>query len=93
MIKTFADKHSRDLFINGKSRRLPPGIVQRAKQRLDYVHRATQLNDLRVPASNRLHALRGDRKGQHAIFINKQWRVCFRFERGDAYDVEVTDYH
>ena len=93
MIKTFADKHSRDLFMSGKSRRLPPGIVRRAKQRLEYVHLARQLDDLRVPASNRLHALRGDRKGQHAIFINKQWRVCFRFERGDAYDVEVTDYH
>jgi addiction module HigA family antidote len=56
MIKTFADKHSRDLFISGKSRRLPPGIVRRAKQRLEYVHLARQLDDLRVPASNRLHA-------------------------------------
>ena len=62
-------------------------------QRLEYVHLATQLDDLRVPASNRLHALHGDRKGQHAIRINKQWRVCFRFKDGDAYDVEVTDYH
>ena len=93
MIKTFADKHSRDLFINGTSRRLPPGIIRRAMQRLEYLHLAKRLDDLRVPASNRLHALRGDRKGQQAIFINKQWRVCFRFEDGDAYDVEVTDYH
>jgi proteic killer suppression protein len=93
MIKTFADKHSRDLFVSGQSRRLPPGIIRRAKKRLEYVHLAKQLDDLRVPASNRLHALRGDRKGQHAIFINKQWRVCFRFEDGHAFDVEVTDYH
>lgn len=93
MIKSFADKHSRDLFITGKSRRLPPDIIRRAMQKLEYVHLATQLDDLRVPASNRLHALRGGRKGQHAICINDQWRVCFRFDDGDAYDVEVTDYH
>ena len=93
MIKSFADRHSRDLFVAGKSRRLPPGIVRRAVQRLEYVHLAKQLDDLSVPASNRLHALRGDRNGQHAIRINKQWRVCFRFKDGDAYDVEVTDYH
>ncbi|MBW2224231.1 MAG: type II toxin-antitoxin system RelE/ParE family toxin [Deltaproteobacteria bacterium] len=93
MIKTFADKHTSDLFTNGKSRRLPPDVVRRAIRRLEYVHYATQLNDLRVPSSNRLHVLRGDRKGQHAIYIIDQWRVCFRFEDGDAYDVEVTDYH
>ena len=93
MIKSFADKHSRDLFITGTSRRLPADIIRRAMQRLEYVHLATKLDDLRVPASNRLHALRGDRKGQHAIAINDQWRVCFCFEDGDAYDVEVTDYH
>ena len=93
MIKTFADKHSRDLFISGTSRRLPPSIIRRAMQRLELLHLAKQLDDLRALASNRLHALRGDRKGQHAIFINKQWRICFRFEDGDAYDVEVTDYH
>jgi len=93
MIKSFADKHSRDLFITGKSRRLPSDVIRRATQRLEYVHLATQLDDLRVPASNRLHALRGGRKGQHAISITDQWRVCFRFEDGDAYDVEVVDYH
>jgi proteic killer suppression protein len=65
MIKTFADKHTRE----------------------------KPLDDLRSPRSNRLHALRGDREGRHAIRINDQWRVCFRFEDGDAYDVEVTDYH
>ena len=93
MIESFADKHSRDLFVAGKSRYLPPGIIRRAMQRLEYVHLAKQLDDLRVPASNGLHALHGDRKGQHAIRINKQWRVCFRFKDRDAYDVEVTDYH
>lgn len=93
MIKTFADKHTSDLFTKGKSRRLPPDLLRRSIRRLEYVHHATQLDDLRVPPSNRLHALRGDRKGQHAICINDQWRVCFRFEDGDAYDVEVADYH
>ena len=93
MIKSFANKHTSDLFFKGESRRLPPDVIRRATQRLDYVHLAKQLDDLRIPASNRLHALHGDRKGQHAIFINKQWRVCFRFEGGNAHEVEVTDYH
>jgi len=54
---------------------------------------ATQLNELRVPPNNRLEALRGDRKGQQSIRINKQWRICFRWRTGDAYDVEIVDYH
>ena len=93
MIKSFANKHTADLFFTGKSRRLPPDVVRRAIRRMEHVHLAKQLDDLRVPVSNRLHALRGDREGQYAICINNQWRVCFRFEDGDAYQVEVTDYH
>jgi proteic killer suppression protein len=93
MIKTFADKHTRDLFTTGMSRRLRPDILRRAIRKLKYVDYAKTLDDLRSPRSNRLHALREDREGQHAIRINDQWRVCFRFEDGDAYDVEVTDYH
>jgi len=93
MIKSFGDNHTSDLFFTGKSRRLPPDVIRRAIRRLEHVHLAKQLDDLRVPISNRLHALRGDRKGQHAIYINNQWRVCFRFEDGDAFEVEVTDYH
>ena len=93
MIRSFANKHTADLFFTGKSRRLPPDVIRRAIRRLEHVHLAKQLDDLRVPASNRLHALRGDREGQYAVCINNQWRVCFRFEDGDAYEVEVTDYH
>lgn len=93
MIKTFADKETQQLFISGKSKRIPSDLVRRAIRRLEYIHYATSLNDLRVPPSNRLHALKGDRKGQQSISINEQWRICFRFIDGDAYDVEITDYH
>ena len=93
MIQTFADKETHQIFINGKSKRLPPDLVKRAIRRLEYIHFATNLNDLRVPPSNRLHALSGNREGQYAISINEQWRICFRFSDGDAYDVEITDYH
>jgi proteic killer suppression protein len=93
VIKTFKDKHTQQLYATGKSRRLPADVLQRARRRLEYVDLATCLDDLKVPPSNRLHALSRDRAGQYAISINDQWRICFRFERGDAYDVEITDYH
>lgn len=93
MIKTFADTDTEQVFINGKSKRLPHDIAKRAVRRLEYIDLAAYIEDLRVPPINRLHTLRGDRKGQWAIAINEQWRVCFRFEDGDAYDVEITDYH
>jgi len=64
-----------------------------AERKLAMVHRATRLDDLRVPPNNRLEALRGDRKGQYSIRINDQWRVCFRFAGGHALDVEIVDYH
>ena len=93
MIKTFADKHTWEVYIKGKSKRLAPDIIKRAVRRLEYIDLATCLNDLKVPPSNRLHALKGDRKGQYAISINDQWRICFKFDEGDAYDLEITDYH
>jgi len=93
MIKTFADRRTRDLFLRGKAKRFPADIAARAVRKLEYVDLATKLDDLRVPPGNRLHALKDDRKGQHAISINDQWRICFRFVEGDAYDVEVCDYH
>ena len=77
----------------GQSKRLPPDLLRRAVRRLEYVDLATCLDDLNVPPSNRLHALKGDRQGQYAISINDQWRICFHFQDGDAYDVEITDYH
>jgi proteic killer suppression protein len=93
MIKTFADKHTLDLFITGKSKKFQPDILKRAIRRLEYVDLATCLDDLKVPPSNHLHALKDDRAGQYSISINDQWRICFRFVDGEAYDVEITDYH
>ncbi len=93
MIKSFADKRTQDLYLAGAARRFPSDVSERASRKLEYVDLATSLNDLKVPPGNRLHAMKGDRKGQHAIAINDQWRICFRFIDGDAYDLEVCDYH
>jgi toxin HigB-1 len=93
MIKTFADKATQRLYMTGKSNRLPRDLMKRAIRRLEYLDYAKDINDLSVPPSNRLHSLKGDREGQHSISINDQWCICFRFNKGDAYDVEITDYH
>lgn len=93
MIKTFADKHTYDLFVTGKSKKFQPDILKRALRRLENIDLATSLDDLKVPPSNRLHALKDDRAGQYAISINDQWRICFAFVDGEAYDVEIIDYH
>jgi proteic killer suppression protein len=93
MIKTFADRHTKELYETGKSKRLPPDVWKSSKRRLQYLDVAKALDDLKALASNRFHALEKDRKGQFSISINLQWRICFRFVDGDAYDVEITDYH
>lgn len=93
MIKGYHDKETEKLASGKPSRRLPADIRRRTKMRLDRINAAVVLDDLRVPPSHRLEALRGDRKGQHSIRINDQWRVCFRWEESNAYDVEVCDYH
>ena len=93
MIKTFADRRTQELYVRGKAKRLPAELAKRAARKLEYVDLATRLDDLKVPPGNRLHALEGNRKGQHAIWVNDQWRICFRFIDGDTYDVELCDYH
>jgi toxin HigB-1 len=93
MIKTFVDRHTQDLYTKGKSKRFPAEIRKRALRKLEYIDLAAGLEDLRVPPSNRLHELERDRKGQFSISVNDQWRICFRLVDGDAYDVELTDYH
>lgn len=93
MIKTFRDRRTQDVYATGAAKRFPSEIAGRAARKLEYLNLAIQLEDLKVPPGNRLHALGGDRKGQHAIAVNDQWRICFRFVDGDAYDVEICDYH
>ena len=93
MIRSFASSETERFFATGKSRRFPPEIQARAAMRLTQLNAATTINDLRFPRSNRLAALKHDRKGQWSMRINDQWRICFRFERGDAFDVDITDYH
>jgi len=93
VIKTFADQNTKDLYVDGRSKRLPPDILRRAIRKLEYIDQAPRLDDLKVPQGNRLHELEGGRKGSYAISVNDQWRICFRFVDGDAYDVEITDYH
>ena len=93
MIKTFADRRTKDLYITGKTKRFAADMAKRAARKLEYLDLAIRLDDLKVPLGNRLHALEGNRKGQYSISINDQWRICFRFIDGDAFDVEVCDYH
>lgn len=93
MIQTFTDRETESFFVTGRSRRLPPAILKRATMRLMQLHAAVKIEDLRMPPSNRLEPLVGKRRGQWSMRINDQWRVCFRFESGDTFDVEIVDYH
>jgi len=93
MIKSFSDIETERLCTTGKSKRFPPDILKRAIKRLTQLGAATVIDDLRMPPSNHLEALSGKRTGQWSIRINDQWRICFRFENGEAYDVEMVDYH
>ena len=93
MIRSFADFETEKIWSGMCSRKLPPDMQDRALDRLKMLNRARTFDDLRNPPSNRLHALREDRAGQHSISINKQWRICFVWKDGHAYDVEITDYH
>lgn len=93
MIKSFRDRNAERLFDRRPTRRFGAEVQKVALRRLRMLDAATRLDDLRVPPGNRLERLRGDRSGQHSIRINDQWRICFRWHRGDAYDVEIVDYH
>jgi len=93
MIKSFRDKETEKIVNRHLSKKLPQNIQQLARRKLVILDSATDLDTLRVPPGNRLEALKGDRKGQHSIRINDQWRICFRWRSGDAYDVEIADYH
>jgi len=93
MIKGFRDKDSAQLFKGQFIRRLPPEIQRLARRKLLQIDAATLLETLRVPPGNHLEPLKGIRRGQHSIRINDQWRICFRWKDGDAFDVEIVDYH
>jgi len=93
MIKSFQDKETRKVFNRRYSKKLPETIQQRALRKLRMIDAATDMKDLRVPPGNRLEALGGDRKGQHSIRINNQWRICFEWHNNDAFDVEIVDYY
>jgi len=93
MIKAFKDRETEKVFIGRFSKRVPQDIQRIAERKLIMLHRSANLNDLRIPPSNRLEALKGDRNGQHSIRINDQWRICFEWRADGAYEVEIVDYH
>jgi proteic killer suppression protein len=93
MIRSFADTEAERIWNRERSRKLPPDIQQRAMRRLTLLDAALSLEELGNLRGNRLHALKDDRAGQHSISINDQWRICFVWKDGDAYDVEIADYH
>ncbi|MBX9730612.1 MAG: type II toxin-antitoxin system RelE/ParE family toxin [Sphingomonas sp.] len=93
MIRSFAALEIERIWRGERSRAYPPEIQKRALDKLKLLNRARTLDDIRNPPGNRLHALTGDRAGQHSISINMQWRICFVWKDGNAYDVEITDYH
>lgn len=93
MIRGFRDSEAERLFGGERSRRLPADVQRAAQRKLVMLDAAESLQDLAVPPGNRLEKLRGDREDQHSIRINDQWRICFRWEDGHPYDVEIVDYH
>ena len=95
MILSFANTPTKTerIWSGKRGKRHPPDVQDRALDKLKMLNRAKNLDDLRNPPGNRLHELKRDRKGQHSISINDQWRICFVWKDGNAYDVEIADYH
>jgi proteic killer suppression protein len=93
VIRTFASKETKRIFHRQPVQKFSPNPRRAAQRKLLLLDAAEQLDDLLVQPGNRLEKLVGDRKGQHSIRINDRWRVCFRWSKGDAYDVEIVDYH
>jgi len=93
MIKSFNCKETKKIFGRSFSKKLPQNIQLNARKKLVLIDAATEVNDLNIPPGNRLEELKDNRKGQHCIRINDQWRICFVWKGGDAYNVEIVDYH
>jgi proteic killer suppression protein len=91
VIRTFRDRDTQAVFQGEFVKRLDRRMQQRAREKLKYLDSAADLRDLMIPPSNQLESLKGDRQGQHSIGVNKQWRVCFKWKDGDAFDVEIVD--
>ncbi|PYV83221.1 MAG: plasmid maintenance system killer [Acidobacteria bacterium] len=93
MLKSFRSSETEKIFLRQFTPRFPANLTRSAQRKLALLEAAEKLNDLRVPPGNHLEKLSGDRKGQHSIRISDRWRICFRWSEGDAYDVEIVDYH
>jgi toxin HigB-1 len=93
MIKSFRSKETEKIWRGEISTKLPNDIQRKARMKLRILNNSISLNDLRIPPSNHLEPLKGDRKGQYSIRINNQWRICFEWNDGHVYDVEIIDYH
>lgn len=93
MIRAFKDKEAEKVFNGRFSKKLLHDIQRIAERKLIILHRSANLTDLRIPPSNRLEALKGNRTGQHSIRINDQWRICFEWREDGVYEVEIVDYH
>ena len=93
MIKCFKDELTKSVWNRKRVKGFPSDIFKVSRRKLGFLEDAVDLNDLRIPPGNRLEALKGDRLGQYSIIINDQWRVCFKWADGNAFDVEITDYH
>jgi proteic killer suppression protein len=93
LIRSFKDRETKKVFAREGSHKLPQNIQQTALRKLRMLNRAITLQDLRVPPANRLEKLTGDRVGQYSIRVNDQWRICFEWRDGDAFNVEIVDYH
>mgnify|MGYP001034258242 FL=1 len=93
MIKSFKSKETQKLFQRQFSRKLPPEIHRIARKKLEVLDASETIQDLRIPPSNHLEKLSKERKGQHSIRVNDQWRICFEWREGNAYNVEIVDYH
>lgn len=93
MIQSFKCKETEKIFHGEYSKKLPRSIQRIALRKLLLIHRAVELRDLRSPPANHLELLKGNRKGQHSIRINKQWRICFEWRNNEVWNVEIVDYH
>lgn len=93
MIRSFADRHTANVFNGVSERSFPTDILKRARSKLDRINDAAHIDDLRHPPGNRLERLVGDRHGQYSIRVSRGWRICFAWRNGDAFDVELTNHY